>query len=81
MTLVRTVGDYQAMRDCSPQERRPGRPGAILPSLVSKVMSLHREGLGYRRIARELEKDGLSPDWSSVRRVIKAAVGFSSSAG
>ena len=64
------------MKDRNPQERRPGRPRAIPPSLVSKVVALHKEEhLGYRRIAKELQKDGLSPDWSSVRRAIKAAEG------
>ena len=67
----------------SPNQLRskPGRPRAIPPSLVSKVMSLHREGLGYRRIAKELEKYGLSPDWSTVRREIKAAEGSPPTAG
>jgi len=53
-------------------ERRPGRPKAIPDSLVSEVLLLHKRGLGYRAIARELRRDGVSVDWSSVRRVIKA---------
>jgi len=62
--------------------RKPGRPKAIPPSLVPKVVSLHKEEcLGYRRIAKELEKYGLSPDWSTVRRVIKAAEGSPPTAG
>ena len=53
-------------------ERKPGRPRAIPDSLVSEVLLLHKQGLGYRAIARELRRDGVSVDWSSVRRVIKA---------
>jgi hypothetical protein len=52
--------------------RKPGRPRAIPPSLVPKVILLYRQGAGYRRIAKELESDGLSVDWSTVRRTIKA---------
>lgn len=70
------------MKDRGPQERRPGRPRAIPPSLVPKVVSLHKEEyLGYRRIAKELQKYGLSPDWSTVRRAIKAAEGSLPTAG
>jgi len=36
------------------------------------VISLYRGGLGYRAIARELTKGGVSVDWSTVRRVIKS---------
>jgi hypothetical protein len=52
-------------------ERRPGRPRAIPEALIPKVLSLYQQGLGYRAIARELREDGLSADWSTVRRVIK----------
>lgn len=51
---------------------RPGRPRAIGESVIPKVISLYRSGLGYRAIARELAKAGLCVDWSTVRRVIKA---------
>ena len=51
---------------------RPGRPRAIGESVIPKVISLYRSGLGYRAIARELAKAGLRVDWSTVRRVIKA---------
>lgn len=51
---------------------RPGRPRAIGESVIPKVISLYRSGLGYRAIARELAKEGLCVDWSTVRRVIKA---------
>lgn len=52
-------------------ERGPGRPRAIPEALIPKVLSLYQQGLGYRAIARELREDGLSADWSTVRRVIK----------
>jgi hypothetical protein len=51
---------------------RPGRPRAIGESLVPKVIDWHRSGLGYRAIARELAREGICMDWSTVRRVIKA---------
>jgi len=51
---------------------KPGRPRAIGESLIPKVIHWHRSGLGYRAIAQELAKQGLSVDWSTVRRVIKA---------
>jgi len=54
---------------------RPGRPRAIDESVIPKVISLYRSGLGYRSIARELTKEGLCVDWSTVRRVIKAGLG------
>jgi hypothetical protein len=52
-------------------QRKSGRPRAISDELVPLVMSLYRSGLGYRAIARELMKQGISVDWSTVRRVIK----------
>jgi len=52
-------------------QRRPGRPRAIQESSIPLVLSLYQGGLGYRAIARELEKQGLLVDWSTVRRVIK----------
>ena len=39
---------------------------------MPNVHSLHRQGWGYRRIANELESDGLSVDWTTVRRLIKS---------
>ncbi len=51
---------------------RRGRPRAIGDSVIPKVISLYRSGLGYRAIARELAKAGICADWSTVRRVIKA---------
>ena len=55
-----------------PAKRKPGRPKAIPENMVSEVLSLYREGLGYRGIARELRGQGLSVDWSTVRRLVKA---------
>ena len=52
--------------------RKPGRPRAIPEASVPQVIALYRDGLGYRGIARELTKWGVSVDWSTVRRVIKA---------
>jgi len=53
-------------------ERKPGRPRAIPEMLIPKVLSLYQEGLGYRAIARELRQEGISVDWSTVRRAVKA---------
>jgi len=53
-------------------ERKPGRPRAIPETLIPKVLSLYEEGLGYRAVARELRKEGISVGWSTVRRVIKS---------
>ena len=52
-------------------ERRPGRPRAISENLIPKVVSLYRLGLGYRAVAHELREEGISVDWSTIRRVIK----------
>lgn len=52
--------------------RRPGRPRAVPDTFVPKVISLYRQGLGYRAIARELLREGLCVDWSTVRRLIKS---------
>lgn len=51
--------------------RHPGRPRAIPESLMPKLFSLYRDGLGYRAIARELEREGIVVTFSTVRRVIK----------
>lgn len=57
-------------------ERKPGRPRAIPEKLIPKVLSLYyEEMLGYRAIARELRGEGISADWATVRRVIKANSG------
>ena len=55
--------------------RKPGRPRAIPENLIPEVLSLNEGGIGYRAIARELRKQGISVDWSTVRRVIKANLG------
>ena len=52
--------------------KRPGRPRAIPEALAPKVISLYRQGFGYRATARELLSDGLCVDWSTVRRLVKA---------
>jgi transposase-like protein len=52
--------------------RKRGRPRAIDESSVPLVLSLYQTGLGYRAIARELAREGICVDWSTVRRVIKA---------
>ena len=61
-----------ARMDTEPGIRKPGRPRAIGDNLIPKVVSLYQNGLGYRAIARELAKEGIWVDWSTVRRVIKA---------
>jgi transposase-like protein len=53
-------------------ERRPGRPRAISREQIPKVFSLYQQGLGYRAIARELRQDGISVDWSTIRRLVKS---------
>lgn len=52
-------------------KRKPGRPKAIPESLIPKVLSLYQEGLGYRAVARELRREGISADWSTIRRIVK----------
>jgi len=54
--------------------RKPGRPRAIPPDMVPKIIRLYDIGLGYRAIARELRGEGLSVDWSTVRRLVKATI-------
>jgi hypothetical protein len=60
---------------CEPTGRRPGRPRAIPERVIPLVLSLYKEGLGYRLISRELAKEGISPDWTTVRRCIKRQLG------
>jgi len=52
-------------------KRKPGRPRAIPETLIPKVLSLYHEGLGYRAVARELRREGISADWSTIRRIVK----------
>jgi hypothetical protein len=59
------------MTDPERQRTKPGCPPAIPMELRPKVFSLYREGLGYRAIARELRKDVLCVDWSTIRRLLK----------
>ena len=51
------------------RERKPGRPRAIPEERESEVISIYRQGFGYRATARELREKGLSVDWSTVRRL------------
>ena len=53
-------------------KRKPGRPRAIPEALIPKVLSLYEEGLGYRAVARELREEGVSVNWSTIRRIVKA---------
>ncbi len=57
------------------RERKPGRPRAIPEGLIPKVLSLYHEGLGYRAVARELREEGISVDWSTIRRIVKDRTG------
>lgn len=51
--------------------RRAGRPRAIPDALEPVVMELHREGYGYRAIARILrEEHGANTSFASVRRAL-----------
>jgi len=52
--------------------RKPDRPRAIPEAVIPRLLHLYDEGLGYRAVARELSKQGIYADWSTVRRVIKA---------
>jgi transposase-like protein len=56
-------------------QRKPGRPRAIPEDRTEEVISLYRNGLGYRAIVRELMKQGVNVDWSTIRRVIKRWLG------
>lgn len=51
--------------------RKLGRPRAIPETLIPKVLSLYDRGLGYRAVARELRQEGISVDWSTIRRIVK----------
>ena len=52
-------------------ERKAGRPRVIPDQLIPKVLELYDEGLGYRKISRELGKQyGIFADWSTVRRLL-----------
>ena len=52
-------------------QKKPGRPRAIPGHRTEEVISMYKSGLGYRVIARELMKQGIYVDWSTVRRLIK----------
>ena len=53
------------------KRRKPGRPRAIPEDQTEYVVSLYESGLGYRAIARELEREGIVVTFSTIRRVIK----------
>ena len=55
-------------------ERKPGRPRIIPKELEPEVISLYKQGFGYRATARELGKKGISVNWSTVRRLIKESL-------
>jgi len=54
---------------------KPGRPRAIPEALIPKVLALYHRGLGYRAVARELRREGISVDWSTIRRIVKGRTG------
>ena len=60
------------------RRRKLGRPRAIREDLIPIVLSMYEGRLGYRAVARELHKQGISIDWSTVRRLIKTKLAGSS---
>jgi len=61
----------QKMMNFKAAKRKPGRPRVVPAALIPKVLSLYRQGLGYRAAARELRQEGISLDWSTIRRIVK----------
>jgi len=57
-------------------KRKPGRPRVIPETLIPKVLSLYYGGLGYRAVAREMREEGISVNWTTIRRIIKAHGGL-----
>ncbi len=55
--------------------RKPGRPKAIPKGTIPKVIDLYKRGFGYRAIKRELDREGLSVHWSTVRNLVKQELG------
>ncbi len=54
------------------KSRKPGRPRAIPVELEHAVANFHRQGHGYRAIARILREDyHINPHYSSVRLLLK----------
>ena len=53
------------------QAVKGGRPRSIPQAVWSEVFSLYASGLGYERIARELQKIGIWTTRGSVERLIK----------
>ncbi len=48
-----------------------GRPRALPPEALRRVLTLRAAGLGYRAIASTLRGAGIDVDWSTVRRAVK----------
>jgi len=53
-------------------KRKLGRLRAILESLISELLCLYDEGLGYQTVAHELGKQDIWVDWSAIRRIAKS---------
>lgn len=64
--------DFNETQSLNKTQRKPGRPRAVPETLIPKVLFLYSDGLGYRAVARELRRDGISVDWSTIRRIVKA---------
>lgn len=58
--------------------KKVGRPRAIPDEWIPQIISSYESGSGYRAIARELEKQGLIVDWTTVRRMIRRCLGQAS---
>lgn len=48
-----------------------GRPRSLPPAALRRVLTLYRDGLGYRAIAGELREAGVDVNWSTIRRAVK----------
>ena len=56
---------------CQVVPRKPGRPKVIPTNLIPCTIQLYKDGFGYRSIANILREEGISVNWSTVRRLIK----------
>ena len=52
--------------------KKPGRPRAIPKEYEPIVVSMYKQGYGYRAIVRKLREEGygLNPDHTTVRRTL-----------